>query len=679
LTTDPVELTKHLGDVAHLDDAEVHVVEPDLLGGPVDPPDEPRTLYGTIVDSHDHRRPPVIPAWLRNREQRRAFARHFRGLVGYHVAFHTVRSPKYAAKTLVFAPWGALLLAGRQIRWWWHPELSSLMQQAVSDGDVGGGLSTDARLRSARLWRGMVLGAELGGLTCGGVVVAGAAPSWAQALTAAAALPVLARAGRPADSTIVDRTRTGPRFVKLTAEMVRNALVNAGIGVKEPGSLRFPAPGIHRDGPGWLARVDLPAGMVAVKAIEARENLSSALRLPVDQVWPARGPDHAGQLDLWVGYLPVSKMGRPTWSLARPNARTSVFEENEFATDERQRPVRTVLFERNFLIGGVPGSGKTYAGRAVVSIGMLDPICELKIAEFKGVGDFIDLQHLCSTYIVGIDDQSLDAGEALVEWGLAEAERRGRRILAAKQRGEAPEGKVTPELAARPGSGLHPVMIAIDEAHELFLYSKSAGESMERLIKRGRALNLIVVLMTQLPDAKSVPPGITRSVNLRWCLAVMDHIANDQILGTGAYKRGDAATGYRPGDDAGWGITAGIPRAKAARSHFPDDATWKAMVARATQLRGATPVGGREEQVLTRDLVADALAMFAPGDRGLHWQTLAERLADQLPEAYPDVTADAISAWLRSRGIDSVDVKFAGASRMGCRREQLQQALAGRS
>lgn len=678
MTTDRVELTKSLGELDQVSDAEVHIVEPDMLGGPVDPPDEPRTLYGTIVDSHDHRRPPIVPAWLRDREQRRAFVRQFGRMVGYHVAFHAVRSPKYATKTLVFAPWGALLLAGRQIRWWWHPELSSLMQQAVSDGDVGGGLSTDARLRSARLWRGMVLGAELAGLTCGGAVVVGAAPVWAQALAAAAALPALARAGRPADSTIVDRTRTGPRFVKLTAEMVRNALVNAGIGVKEPGSLRFPAPGIHRDGPGWLARVDLPPGLVAVKVIEAREQLSSALRLPVDQVWPSVGPDHAGQVDLWVGYLPVSKMGQPSWSLAKPTARTSVFDEHEFATDERQRPVRTSLFARNFLLGGVPGSGKSYGGRAILTIGMLDPTAELKVAEFKGTGDFVDIAPLCSTYICGIDDQSLEAGADLIAWGLAEAERRGRRLFAAKQRGDAPEGKVTPELAARPGSGLHPVIIVIDEAHELFIFDKAAGEAAERLIKRGRALGITVILMTQIPDAKSVPTGITKSVNIRWCMAVMDWTANDQILGTGAYKRGDTATAYRPGVDAGWGITNGIPGVKAARSHYPAEHVWKAIVARATALRGGVPVGNPEDQVVTRDVVADALTMFNPGDRGLHWQTLAERLSVELPEAYADVTPEAVSAWLRSRGVDTVDVRFAGATRKGCRREQLQAALRDR-
>lgn len=656
-------------------DAEVHLVEPDVLGGPVDPPAEPFTLYGTIINSRDHRRAPIIPAWLRNKQQRRAFADQFRAMVAYECGFHGVRAPKYTGKVLVFAPWGAAKLSGRQIRWWWHPELFSMLQQAANAGDTRAGLLVWRTLAAARLYRGLVLGAEAVGLAVASAVWWWLLPGWVEMLTGAAAALALARVGRPADRPLLDRTTTGPRFTRLTGEMVRAALVNAGIGVKEPGQLRFPEPGIHRDGPGWLARVDLPAGMVATKAIEARQNLSSALRLPVDQVWPSTGPDHAGQLDLWVGYLPVSKMGRPTWSLAAPNARTSTFEAAEFGYDERQRPVRTVLFERNFLIGGVPGSGKTYGGRAIVAAAMLDPTCELKIAEFKGVGDFLDIAPLCSTYMVGIDEATLAAGAELIEWGLAEAERRGRRILAAKQRGEAPDGKVTPELAARPGSGLHQLLIALDEAHELFLHSKDAGEAMERLIKRGRALNIIVVLMTQLPDAKSVPPGITRSVNVRWCMAVMDHIANDQILGTGAYRRGETATAYRPGADAGWGITMGIPNAKAVRSHFPDDATWKAMVARATVLRGGRPVGGKREKLVVRDVVADALAVLNPGERGVHWQILAERLATQFPEAYPGVTAEAVSALLRGRGVDSVDVRFAGSTRKGCRREHLQEAL----
>src|SRR5205814_8437097 len=110
-------------------------------------------------------------------------------------------------------------------------------------------------------------------------------------------------------------------------------------------------------------------------------------------------------------------------SLASPTARTSVFDPHEFGTDERHRRVKTVLFERNFLIGGVPGSGKSYAARALALLAALDPTCELKIAEFKGTADFGDLAPLCSTYVCGVDDEAFDAGRDIIMWGLAEAER----------------------------------------------------------------------------------------------------------------------------------------------------------------------------------------------------------------------------------------------------------------
>ena len=85
---------------------------------------------------------------------------------------------------------------------------------------------------------------------------------------------------------------TVARFTKLIAEIVREALVALNLrGLREPGQLRFVHPGVHRDGPGWLARVNLPAGMEAVKVIANRDGLSSVLRLPVDQVSPAPGPD----------------------------------------------------------------------------------------------------------------------------------------------------------------------------------------------------------------------------------------------------------------------------------------------------------------------------------------------------------------------------------------------------
>src|SRR5690606_23865176 len=118
----------------------------------------------------------------------------------------------------------------------------------------------------------------------------------------------------------------------------------------------------------------------AVTVVAARGRLSSALRLPLDQVWPAVGPDHEGQLDLWVGFQPTSKMKAPRWGLTSGDARTSIFEPFAIGTDQRQRPVSTSLFARNFLIGGVPGSGKSYAARVLALGAALDPTVELRIA-----------------------------------------------------------------------------------------------------------------------------------------------------------------------------------------------------------------------------------------------------------------------------------------------------------
>jgi S-DNA-T family DNA segregation ATPase FtsK/SpoIIIE len=672
LTTDFVDPVMPVTKPAE-EDAESYVVEGEVIGGPVDAPIDPFEIFDVVKEAASRRRPPVIPPWLRSAEQRRVFAHQVADMVGYHIGFHTVRSPKYAVKTAWYAPIGVLSLARRQIGWWWVLEQHAIRQHAASRNEYDEYLRLHREAKRTRLWRGWVLGGELATLAAGGYAITHG-PWWAQLAAAAVGLPSLARAGRPADKPITDRTSDGPRFTRLSAEMVRAALVAIG-AAKLPEDLKFPKPGVHRDGPGWLARVNLPPGSVAVDVLEKRANLSSALRLPIDQVWPSTGPDHEGQLDLWVGYLPASRMGRPKWSLASPSARTSVFEAYEFAFDQRLRPVKTILFERNFLVGGVPGSGKSYGARTLAYIAALDPICELKIAEFKGTADFGDFAPLCSSYVCGIDDASLEAGADIIAWGLAEAERRGRRIRAARERGEAPEGKVTPELAARPGSGLHPVVIVIDEAHEL-LVNKEVAADLERLIKRGRALGIIIVLATQIPDRSAVPPAITRCVTVRWCMAVQDQVANDMILGTGAYKRGLTATAYRPGEDAGCGIVIGISHSGPIRSHYPDVPTAKAMIARAATLRGHRSVGAdAEDQVETRDVVADVLAMFAPGERGMHWQIIAARLADQLPDAYEDVTPDAISAWVRARGVESTNVNFGGSVLKGCRKDALQAAL----
>jgi S-DNA-T family DNA segregation ATPase FtsK/SpoIIIE len=383
-------------------------------------------------------------------------------------------------------------------------------------------------------------------------------------------------------------------------------------------------------------------------------------------------------VDLWVGYKPASKMGKPRWALTDENARTSYFELTEFGYDQRQRPIKAKGFGMNYLIGGRPGSGKSFAGRSIVTVFLLDPTVEVKLAEYKGTGDFLDMEPLCSTYVCGLSDEDMAAGLAILNWGLAEAERRGKRIKEAYARGEAPERKVTPELAAKPGSGLHPIVIVIDEAHELFgdsTVGKEAGLAAERLAKRGRALAITLIIITQIPDKDSLPTGITRNIGIRWCLAVPDQVANDMILGTGAYKRGITGTIYRPDIDAGWGVLTGLAEPTAVRNHFPTPEQAAAILGRATQLRRGAVVGGGILSA-ARDLLADLLEVAA--SNGQHWDKAAPALSERWPEAYPALTQDALSELARAQGLASVDVKVAGRNRKGYKVPELRKLIADR-
>ena len=331
--------------------------------------------------------------------------------------------------------------------------------------------------------------------------------------------------------------------------------------------------------------VDLPYGVEAADVIARRGRLASGLRLPLDQVWPEPAPGHTGRLALWVGHEPASQMRQPAWPLIETGT-VDVFKPFPFATTPRLDIVTAELMFRNWLFGGQPGSGKTFALRLLVLAAALDIRVELRGYELKGVGDFKALEPVCAEYGNGNDDDTLTACADMFGWLYGEGQRRSKRIEHYYQLGKAPENKVTAELAALPGSGLHPLVVFVDEIQELFLFGKTgkaAGETAEKCIKLFRALGIILILGTQIPDKDSLPTGITRNINTRFCLSVADQVANDMILGTSAYKLGYRATVFEPVTEAGWGILAGMGKPGARRSFYVDNDQAAEVMARAIE------------------------------------------------------------------------------------------------
>ncbi|WP_228010965.1 cell division protein FtsK [Nonomuraea phyllanthi] len=674
-------------------DRETIAVEGTVLGPPVDPPDDDVPYRS----STDQRRAPIVPATLRSWKAARSMLVWAAKDAGYVVGYHAVRSPKYAAKATLYAPVGFFRATGKLLHWATAEEGNwALRQYAADRNDPDTWLKLDRQRQRQSRWRWSVLVCLAVTVLIGLLVFLLAdIPAWGRLLTIAVAVPLLARAGRPTDKPITDRVSEGPRYRKLTAELVRRALLSCGIsGInqavsKDQHAISFPQD-IHRDGPGHLAIIDLPFGVEAADVVARRGRLASGMRLPLDQVWPEPGDGHPGRLALWVGYEPASQMKQPAWPLLK-DGKVDVFKPFPFATTPRMDTVNAALMFRNWLVGGQPGSGKTFALRLAVLAASLDPRAELRIYELKGVGDFKVLEPVCTEYGNGFDDETIARCSGMIRWLYKECERRSKRIAHYAQLGKAPENKVTPELASLKDSGLHPLIVAIDEIQELFLhpkYGKEAGEILEKVIKLGRALGVILLIGTQIPDKDSLPTGITRNVNTRYCMSVADQVANDMILGTSMYKNGYRATIFEPVKEAGWGILSGLGKPAARRSFEVDTNKAKQVVARAMQLRGLAgtlPEEGTQTRTdaPTFDLLSDVAQIWPAGETAAWNETLCSRLAELRPDFYTGWASEQLTTALKPHGVpvQAIGRRIDGKAitRRGIRLDDLTDAMAERN
>ena len=643
------------------DDFETVEELPDIIGPPVDRP-ERKPVFAALVSKPDERRP-VIPASLR-RGNIAPTVKQVSGEVTHRAAYHAVRTPfMYLPLALLWATWGLFTLAGKQIRWWWVLEQHQLRQEAATRNDPQTWERLHREAKATRLYRGLVLAGEVVGLTTGILLLTLAAPWWAALLAAAAVIPLLAHYGRPADKPIVGPAIVKPQYRRLTGNMVRDAIVACNIpGLKEPGQIKFPVSDIHRDGPGQMAIVDLPPGVDAIQVIDKRSNLASGLRVPVDQVWPETMPKaHPGRLALWVGFQPASAMKQPPWPLLK-GPKVDIFKPFPFATDPRMRPVTGSLMYRNWLIGAMPGAGKTFSLRLPLLVAALDPTTELRGYELKGTGDLDMLEPVCTEFGSGADDETAAAALEMLRGLYAECVRRGPIIKRMAKAGKAPENKVTRELANMLELGLRTLVGFIDECQMLFThpqFGKEAGELAEKVIKLGRALGIILLLATQRPDTKSLPKGISDNAGVRFCLRVMGQEANDMVLGTSMYKQGIRATIFGD-EDYGWGWLAGLGKAVTCHSYEVDGPAAARVVQQAIRHRQAAGTLPEDEPPVERvkayNLLADIRAVWPDGQDALWSELIVPRLARLRPEIYGDWTVNTLGAALKACGVKTVSV-----------------------
>jgi S-DNA-T family DNA segregation ATPase FtsK/SpoIIIE len=253
----------------------------------------------------------------------------------------------------------------------------------------------------------------------------------------------------------------------------------------------------------------------------------------------------------------------------------SMFDPVHLGQDEYGEPVYVNLAERNMLLGGEPGAGKSSGLNLITAHGALSHDCKLILVDGKQVE--LGLWQACADAFIG--PSLADAIEAF-EHFQATMNDRYKTLLATGRR------KITRE----DGESIY--LIPIDE---YAYFSATVGSKPDRekfagltrdLVARGRAAGVIIVLATQRPSHQVIDPSMRDLFSYRWAFRCTTDASSDTVLGQGWASEGYTAADIDPlARGVGWLLSeTGIPRR--IKAAYLTDADIKYLAAYAARLRG---------------------------------------------------------------------------------------------
>ena len=636
---------------------------------PVDPPVQ-REPLAWLRRYADGDRRDVIPSWWLDRGQRRMVLGHVVRYAWHRVKYHGVRIPWYCVLFVGYALRGAGRLTLKLYRWVTLGEAVPLRRSAIAAGEHEIWIKEHDRTMKVAKPRSIIVAVVALLILIVALKVFAATPREFRPALAASLLSggfaALVRTGAPIGRPLIGRAVIRTEAPPLTSDLIIRALESLGIAgisqtiARDPHAIRFPAP-IQREGPGWRAEVELPAGITATQVIERRERLAAALARPLGCVWPeVQAEVHPGRLMLWVGDQDMSVARQPAWPLLKTGG-VDLFRPIPFGTDQRGKPVSVTLMFASMVCGAVPRMGKSFSVRLLTVAAALDQRAEIHVYDLKGTGDFSSLEPVAHRYRAGDDTDDLDYMLADLRELSDELKRRAK-VIRDLPREVCPENKVTPELASLARLKLHPVVLVVDECQAVLAdqrVGKEAARICEDLVRRGPALGIISIFATQRPDKDSLPTGISGNAILRFCLRVMGQVENDMVLGTSAYRNGVRATLFSR-RDRGIGYLAGEGEDPIiCRTYYLDGPGASAVIARARAAREASglltgyALDATEQPQAgpPRDFLRDVLACVGPTERRIWTTRLLAALAEWRSDVYEGWTPEQLAAAFKPYGI----------------------------
>jgi S-DNA-T family DNA segregation ATPase FtsK/SpoIIIE len=258
----------------------------------------------------------------------------------------------------------------------------------------------------------------------------------------------------------------------------------------------------------------------------------------------------------------------------------SIFDPVHVGIDEFGHPVRLPLIERNMLIGGEPGAGKSALLNLVVAHAALSLDCRLCLLDAKQVE--LGQWRRCADVFVGPDPARANSTLLRLQTMM---DRRYTYLLECERR------KVGQDEA------FSLYLVAIDE---FAYFSATVGDKQSRekfstllrdLVARGRAVGIIVVAATQRPSSDIIPTSLRDLFAWRFAGRCTTDSSSDIVLGHGWANQGWSANAISPNNPGAGLLIAEGGSPQLVKVAYLDDKTCAAIAAYAATLR--TTVAGR--------------------------------------------------------------------------------------
>lgn len=367
------------------------------------------------------------------------------------------------------------------------------------------------------------------------------------------------------------------------------------------------------DGKGYRAQLDLPPACPVEEIVKRKPMLAhNLLRYPIE-VWPTE--PQASVLDLWIANPGVLSGPVDPWPLLADldNATADYFEGVPVGITIKGDIIRGRLFEANYVVGGMMGSGKSTMVITLLAGAMLDPLVDIDVIVMADNADYDPMAPRLRSLVSGASEDTVEICMGMLRELYGELSIRGQAL---REHGEHGERAVTRKLAQQ-DERLRPRIMVIDECQNLFMgeHGKGSLEAACKLMSTARKYAITLLFLTPEPSKDALPRKLITVASNKACFAIGDHQGNDAVLGTGSYKAGISAVGLTPKTDEGPGdVGTCMARGFMAkpgllRSYYLPQGDVHRITQRAMQLRaerGIRTVGSAIPQAQEqRDLLED--------------------------------------------------------------------------